>query len=130
VAWNHTFGAERAYRSANTLSIEDEQGVDRFPIFVRKNATKDEFGVIWVFGREPADAITNTMDMGVNADAVFLEGFDEDEVCGLTANTGEGKKLFEGLGYTTAVFFHENCGDFPETQSLRLVKSSGIDELL
>jgi hypothetical protein len=89
-------GAEGPVRSAEVLTVLDEERIERNPIPLVHAFPQLLFGLLWRSGVHDAEPVRDPMDVGVDRDRGDPVAEDEDAVRGLRSDPGQRDELLEG----------------------------------
>ena len=115
---------------AERLAERYELPVPGFPVSFRENPTQPHFGFEWCFGLDESQPVCNAVDMHVDADAMFIEGYRDDKVCGFAADAGQFAEFVDRVWNTPPELAVQHVGECLEMLRLDAEEPNRMEQLL
>lgn len=113
----------------DVLPKEDEDFIDFSPEFLRKPFFQGLFCLLWGLCIHQSPAVSDAVDVCINADGRFSKGDTQNKVCRFPSHSREFEEFFLLVGNLSSILVEEYLSDFFEPLGLFPIKAHGIDEV-
>jgi hypothetical protein len=87
-----TFGSQR---TADLLSVLDEECIERHPVPVWEDSSEFLFGFVGLRGADQTPSVGDAVDMGIDTDRWEMEGKRPYKIGGFSADSGNREKIID-----------------------------------
>ncbi|VTR64050.1 hypothetical protein DESC_120142 [Desulfosarcina cetonica] len=117
-------------RSANHLAKGHQELVIADPVAFGQLLAQGHLGLVRRAGLHVADAVADTVHMGIHANGRNLEPLHEHQIGGLAAHAGQRGEGLQGVGHLSVVSVQQDPADLQQALGLGGIESHRVDPFL